>query len=408
MEGNYNKYKDKRRFIVDILDYSIKKEIDLRTKKRIIYLIGKEIEKPTNVSEDILERLRKVEENVNSSEHTNEEKEGKIREEDSVITHKIKHTPITTVECLKKFKYNNETGFKELVHTPKADNYTLDDYDKNIQKANESFKKLKNIPYGLWKNIEELLKLMENEGKLCFEKTKKHPYQNMNCDKVDDVKKKYSSLYYNFNSDKITNLIQGFKKNYRFDIEKSESSQLKDLIINVFNKQSFQKSNIRYEFDSKFDKDNNEQLILLKTDFDKDFSDNAIFFTWVPNIRSFLKEIAEDILKHGNINGNQNYQSYEKEVIFHLDRVYNDIEGYTEILFIIFDKESVVGKDKELFYKQIKEKSKYLKSLCDWSIEADVRDVPCRIQILPETKEPFKELNDKVGGLKHVLKFYEI
>ena len=25
MEGNYNKYKDKRRFIVDILDYSIKK-----------------------------------------------------------------------------------------------------------------------------------------------------------------------------------------------------------------------------------------------------------------------------------------------------------------------------------------------------------------------------------------------
>jgi len=400
-ENTSFKYQDKSDFVIKILDYSIRHKVDDKTKERLINLIGKEISKSGSIGDEIIERIEKLEKETNIK--TELKKKNKQQNQKT-----IKHTPTETVKCLRKFKYNNDTGFKQLVHKPSQDNYFLDDYNNTIKRAYEHFNKLNNLPYGLYKNIKELLELMQNEGRSCFEKTGAHPYQNKGCEKVKNVKERYENLYYNFNSDRITNLLQGFKKNYRFDTEKSESSQLKELVINVFNTQSFEKDNVRYEFDSKFDKKDNEKLILLKTIFEEDFENRAVFFTWVPYVRSFLKGIADDILKHGNINENQNYKSFEKELIFSIDRFTDDIEGNTKISFTVFDINSIVSKPKELFYKQIYEKKKNLISLCDWQIEADFRETSYQIQILPATNEPFKKLNDKVGGLKHILTFYEL
>ncbi len=321
---------------------------------------------------------------------------------------KIEHKPKDTTRILKKFKYDNDSGFKELVHTPKKNNFTINDYDSIIQKAEKTFKKLNNVPYELYKSIEQLIKLMKEEGRKCFEKTGEYPLYNKKCDKVKNADDKYKKLHFG-NVNTITGLIQSFKRNYRFDNEKSEASVLRDLIINVTNKLSFTREDESIiEFDPKLEKVENENSVLLKIDFNEKFDSNAVFFSWVPNIRNFLKDALESILKHGNVNGDTNYQSYEKEVLFEVNRVNDPITFETKIHFIIYDKGSVVKKGKEDFYKKIKERKENLVGLCDWKIEADFeQDESYEIAILPETNKPFNKLNKKVGGLKHILTFYE-
>ena len=56
-----NNIQSKSQFIIDILDFSLKKKVDDKTKKRLVKLIGKEIEKTTNLDNGILERLEKLE-----------------------------------------------------------------------------------------------------------------------------------------------------------------------------------------------------------------------------------------------------------------------------------------------------------------------------------------------------------
>lgn len=405
MKDTQNKKKliqDKSKFIIDVLDYSIKKNIDNNTKKRIINQISKEIEKTGIVESEIIERLEKLEGVVIQGE----------TERTKSSNYKIKHKPTATVELLKKFKYDNDSGLKELVHTPKIENYTLKNFDDDRKKAEETFKKIKNVPYLLYKNIEELIQLMKNEGRECFKKTNKHPYLNK-CNKLnkDIANKKYKHITDNGKNLFISYIIQNFKKNYRFDQETSEASQLKTLIINVFNKRAFNKEEKTYEFDMKFNKKIQKNKTFIYSEFSDNFEERAIFFTWIPYIGSFLRQIAEDILKHGNIKGKQDYSTKEKIIKFEIDRKTNDLLGFTEIPFSIFDEKSFILKPKEIFYKEISEKKDTLTGLCDWYIEADFIEgnnkKSYKIQVLPEAENPFIELKNPINGLKHVLTFYE-
>ena len=408
----------KQNFISSILQNINNNKLDTGTKQRLINLVSKEIDKKENINDEILERLKRIKGKIErrkgdepENETSGKEVKNELQPKKNNPKNEINHNPKQTTEILKKFKYNNDSGFKDLVHTPNHDNYSLDDFKNDTKNAEKHFKTLKDIPIGMYISIKQIIELMKNEGVECFEKTGKHPYQNRDCNKIniDTIDKKYKNLKGGYKSDvSITQLIQNFKKNYRFDMEKSEASILKDLNINILNNRVYEDTvnSIEYRFSPKNKGGESNQIIYLEHSFAEDFDDNAIFFTWVPDVRNFLVNIIGDILKHGNINGERKFASYEKEVEFSVKLIEDEINGETSIELVIFDKKSIVNKTKELFYNQIKDKAYLLTSICDWKIETDFNgEGSYSINILPETKEPFVKI-DKVNGLKHILTFY--
>ncbi len=393
---------DKGKFILRIFEYSCRPNVSNVHKKRIMNLTTKEIEKREEINQEILARLKRIElklENYLPKKRKSENNKNFI----------IKHTPQKTAEILRKFKIEG-SGFKELVHQPNKINYNLDDYRKDIEKARETFNTLRNVPYGMYKSIEQLILLMENDGRACFEKTQEHPYNNKKCEKVEYEKvKNNKDLIGGYKKDvTLTQLIRNFKQNYRFDTLSYEATILKDLIKNILHKKdkkSFPKGDKDYVYATKAGE--NKVKVIIKYKFDEHFDMNSVFYTWVPNIRNFLSEIALDILKHGNINGEDNFGNNKKNILFSIERE-NEDNDFNKIKFIIFDQESVVKKDRKTFYDKIKEKGANLKSICDWTIEADFIDGKSyAINFLSvEKQETFKEI-DRVGGFKHVLTFYE-
>ena len=61
LKNTNSNMQDKSKFITDILDYSMRKKVDDRTKERLINLISKEFEKTGIVETEIIERLSRIE-----------------------------------------------------------------------------------------------------------------------------------------------------------------------------------------------------------------------------------------------------------------------------------------------------------------------------------------------------------
>jgi hypothetical protein len=136
---------DKSKFITDILDYSIKKKVDDKTKERLINLISKEFEKTGIVETDIIERLSIIEKMLfGGNENT---------EKENVPSGKL-HKPKETKNFLSLF--NNSKGLKYLTH---SFNDEKPDYNSFIDLCKEEFEKAKqeykNVPNALLKRIEE-------------------------------------------------------------------------------------------------------------------------------------------------------------------------------------------------------------------------------------------------------------
>ena len=397
-------------FIIDLLE---NKKLDIENKEKIFFLTANEIKKfegpPANNL--ILSEIKKLKEAVNK---LSPKSENKKRKNPSSNRYALTHEPIHTQTVLKYFKYKNPTGFKELVHKPtNIEEFNLKDYQDLLGQVDNSIDKIYNIPTDMYKNIKELILLMKNEGELCFQKTNSHPYLNKACEKIDEekLKTKYSNIS---NGGKlvgsITTLIQNFKRNYRFDKEKTEASILRELIENIFYFDKKHYEDIQTGSFFSFKETSKENEINLSLAFDPaTFDDLACFFTWVPQLKKALHKISDDILKHGNSNGTRDFKSNEKIVKFHIDRIFDDILGLTKIPLTILDERSVCNKKPEQLLVEMNDMVDYFNGICDWIIEFDYNDVDSfSIQMLPEINQPIKKLENKVNGFKHILTFYDV
>lgn len=137
---------DKSKFITDILDYSIKKKVDDKTKERLINLISKEIEKSGIVETEIIESLERIEGML--SNKTQEQKNDK-----KTVPRKPPR-PKETKNFLSLF--NNSEGLKYLTH---KFNDGKRDYESFINLCKMEFEQVKNdhknIPFPLLRRIEE-------------------------------------------------------------------------------------------------------------------------------------------------------------------------------------------------------------------------------------------------------------
>jgi len=139
-------FQDKSKFVLDILEYSIKKKVDDKTKERLISLIGKEIEKTGNIGVEILERLERIEGLITTKPILK-------RDEKRVSSGKL-HRPKETKAFLSLF--NNSEGLKYLTH---KFNEGKRDYKEFIGLCKKEFiegqKHYPNVPDSVVKRIEE-------------------------------------------------------------------------------------------------------------------------------------------------------------------------------------------------------------------------------------------------------------
>jgi len=138
-EDNTFKHLDKSNFVVRMLDYSIKHNVDDKTKERLINLIGKEIGKTGNISDEILKRLEKVENAIYKNKSINTVTESNfIKPKNNNIKQKI-HNPKKILEWLIIFTINN-TAIKFSTHLWDQ-NDLFNDYASFISQLNNEFQK---------------------------------------------------------------------------------------------------------------------------------------------------------------------------------------------------------------------------------------------------------------------------
>lgn len=408
------------------------KTTDDKLRNKYFELLNKEIESMPKMEDKIMRELEKIKERIGGKTRGMDKDETQEAEPETGKNKfdfdKLNHNPKFTSDLLKKFKYKrDDTGFKYLVHKPTdVETFSIEEYNETIKKSENYFKeiqKLNNLHPAIYLNIKELIELMAHEGKTAVEKTKKHPFDNIDCDKIDH--EKASKVYKNI-SNKGTTLfiswiIKNFKKNYRFSHEPSESSVLKDLIINVFNQKS--KNHLDSEGKKVFvfneykdiksldSKNEINEIHKISMNFMERFDTFSNFFTWVKNIKFFLSEIADDILKHSNYDGCKDFINNEKEVFCSIDRAYIDTESSTKITLSILDKFTISKTHPNDIYNAYKDKLlNTLKCICDWSIHYDMENGDSYIiQFLPELPldEAIKKHSKKAGGFKYLLTFYD-
>lgn len=121
------------------------------------------------------------------------------------------------------------------------------------------------------------------------------------------------------------------------------------------------------------------------------------FYTDVQHLSYTIERIFEEIKK----------RKKHKEVIISA----KDEQNYTEVTILHLGS-ICLGEKSDKFKNKIKKGDfgsifKKLKNLCDWSIESDFDDGSFRINYLTSKKdEKWREPIEKVGGFKHIFKFY--
>jgi len=128
-----------------------------------------------------------------------------------------------------------------------------------------------------------------------------------------------------------------------------------------------------------------------------------------------LRHIIQGISEHTNINGQHSFSSSEKEISVEVEKMQSDNSSWIELR--IFDMNSVVEIECDTLLEFLKGSNTYkfdFRNLCDWIIECDFLDDSSKrlnLLISKNTSENLKEiesLNYRIGGYKHILKFYDV
>lgn len=358
---------DKSKFITDILDYTIRKKVDDRTKERLINLISKEFEKTGIVETEIIERLSRIENILLGGKETQKKEKrfsGKF------------HKPKETYLLLDYFS-SNEGGIKNLTH---AFNLDFIEYDKFIRQCREEFetgkKKYPNVPDALLKRIEDFA--FSAEPKWYIRKGKEKIEPKLGWSEPSFIEWYKTEKKHPWYNDKYKNeMIIPFQESIRV---RSDSECLYKLINETF--------------DLVFG-----TAAICEINLDKKSLKHADFYTDVDNLGQAIFEIFSTI-KDMSIKNFCN----KIEVGFHA-------EGDLKVLFIThIDSISTKRSDDKGFLggnlRTIKNK---LWGLCNYEIHAKFPDGYFRKIILTETKDEINgiyPIDDIIKGFTHILKFY--
>jgi hypothetical protein len=367
-ETNTSPQTERVKFINKMLDLAIHQKVTEKTTDKIIELVGREVDQ-SGVNEEILNRLNKLESHVGFHKS-----EGRTDKDDN-----LKHSPESTNSFLKLFKYQDGSGFKELVHDTNLKDFSPKDILNKVKTHPAFIKKYSgqyvsdfvSIHSRLWGKTIQLIDEFEKRGLPFYGETKKHPYEN---------EKEY------------TEFAKEFKKNYRFG-SGNEYTSFESLIKNVL---------IQEKYKNKI----NLQNIILLPDL-KRFNLRAEFFTWVPSIENGLNYIFDGIKDHGNMDGELNYNPDSKSI--KIECLKSENQKYVYIT--IFDKGSKPQKDKSIILKSLRNSTAMIsfKSLCNWIVESDFDDGSQKLNILTDFEcNDTEKLAERIGGFRHILQFYNV
>jgi len=364
---NNNTTQGKSKFITDILDYSIKKKVDIKTKEKLINLVSKKFEKTEIVETEIIERLVRIEAMLTGADKSQKKEKG--------FSGKY-HKPKDTYLLLDYFS-SNEGGIKNLTH---AFNLDFIEYEIFINQCKSEFKqgieKYPNVPDALLKRIEEFAFSAEPKWYIRKGKEKIEPKLGWSEPSlIEWYKTEKKHPWYN---DKYKNeMIIPFRESIRV---RSDSEYLYKLIIETF--------------DLVFGSAPICEIIL-----DEKSLKHADFYTDVDNLGQAIFEIFSTI-KDMCIKNFCN----KIEVGFHTD-------GDNKVFFIthIGSISTKRSDDKGFLGGNLRTIKNKLWGLCNYEIHAKFPDGNFRKIILTETKDEVNEIfpiDDSVKGFTHILKFY--
>lgn len=284
------------------------------------------------------------------------------------------HSPLYTAEIFSYFRTTNETGLRELVHTPTDPvQFELHDYVDRAKKfLNERrFPDKDNwIPIKIWGVIKSLVELYDKEGLVYWDKNRKHPF---------------------LSDEKFTHKIQALKKKIRFGQIKEETTLITSVLENIAKKKPI-------------------QLNFLK---DKEAL-NATFdvMTSVESVRNVLEKVFENIVKHaGRLKIDETKMSNKVDIDVNLRE---DNNQWYVVLTINHINSKCRGVPEILGNGDFSSMKETLWSLCHWTVKAMFSDNKSYcIRFLSDETKSIKEENyieclesETVDGFIHEFKFF--
>lgn len=367
---------DKLSFINGLINLSSKRNIDAKTRERLIGLIGKELGKTGTVENEIMKDVKDIKTLLfEKQEHTQEVQNEKKNSDDK----KPPHRPRSTCQFLSNFKYDNDSGFKELVHRP----------NEKALDTNALLEKVKNHP---------TLSLYFKKG----EKPSFEPINNgIRIAVIELIETFENALINNKNvypfgaNHKYTEKASAFKKNYRFGPFDDAYTCLR-LLIEKLAKERIN----RFPYILEFIPDDNS------------FDLSATFFAWKPAIEDGLLYIFNEINDNSNIQGNKNFSESKTIKI----RAVKDRDREVVDVFI-HDMDSIANKDEYEILKSLRKSEPTTKDkfwgLCNWSVFLDNQNGSFELRIISDkiseySDQPIIKLTGKNDAFIHRLSFYNL
>lgn len=372
----------KSKFITDILDYSIRRKIDEKTKEKLINLISKEFEKTGIVETEIIERLEQIEKSI-LNPPTCEKK-----------TNTTYHSPIQMVRFLNKFSKDDK--FKWFTHDPESIQQEFN-YENYILEAKKYYPKEINFNFLTYSNIKQFLfEVIDGKGlrRKCYANDGPLKYTWPDVREWCKNNPNTHPFFAQIGDELFSKYINQFKHIIEF------RPDIPDL---TFHKRT--KDFIRKKLGADFQKTFTNEFDVLGIPLSI-YIDTNLFYQGLTQI---LNWINDNKAKSNKVSFNiiKNDEYYQLE-IFHVESYYSYNPDNVKLLGQQGDFEKA---------------RKFLFCVADWDIEASflINNTRSNYRISCLNSETFLEnknkiqtmsintidkLNYEVGGVKHILKLY--
>lgn len=291
------------KFILEMLDYSIKKNIDDNIKNRILALISKELEKQGDLEGKIMERLSKIEKTLENRQIADTEKTSKDKQTVGIK----KKTIYTCPKNLSKFllAYNQDPILKTTCHSIDSNSLqSICDYCDTEE-------------YDFEKHLELIIKAFSD-----LEKNHKDvPYQTKALIRayLTGKKKNGSSVYWT---------DEEIKTNWSSLELKKWSEENKGIPPNIDGGLAQEKENNGYELEN--------SITTIYTDRITNFRELVLHFKHLFHIR-----FDNSLLKI--INNENEKKEWGKEIDFNIDEFPENIEFFTDVNKLIQAYRVLIG-----------------------------------------------------------------
>lgn len=375
----------KNKFVLDILDYALKKKIDTPIRDRLLKLVSNEVTKTGIIEETILERLTNLELEFGRIKNSNDP----IKAPERVKERVKKHSPKAMVKFLYHFTIDEK--FKWFTHNPEGSitdfNYTNYTYAAKIEYDKVSGWNINRRTYFNVKNFifdEKEESFVFGKGKIdcswrdvktwCLNNLNAHPFE---AEINGNIFKKY---------------INQFKKVIEFRTDEPDST----FNIHV-------KNFIRKELGVDFNLSFSNSFILLGQSM-KLYCDVNQFFYGLKNICEWIK-----------INKSK---SNDVEIDLEQSEEFYTLEIFHKMSYLAISPQHEKLKGLSGDFDTIR---KLLFSVADWEIEASFQyddsienyKIICldeRVELISNklnTPNKLERLKQNINGVKHLIKMYK-